>query len=418
LYRFWVKIFALAFGMGVVSGVVLSYQFGTNWSAFSDKVGNVLGPLLGYEVMTAFFLESSFLGIMLFGWHKVSPRMHFFSTVVVAIGTLISAFWILAANSWMQTPSGFEITAEGLYQPVDWLSIIFNPSFIYRFAHMTLATYLATAFLVGGVAAWYLRRGVFVRHARIMFSMAMLMAVFVTPLQVVVGDLHGLNTFKHQPAKVAAIEGTWEDEKGSPLRLWGWPDEKAEKTLYSLEIPKLSSLILTHHWEGEVKGLKNWPPEDRPPVPAVFFSFRVMVGIGLLMFLTGLFAVILFLRGKLLTTRWFQGWCMLLTPAGFIAILAGWFVTEIGRQPYIVYGFLRVKEAISPITAAQVWISLPLFVVVYTFVFGAGFYYIYRLLRKGPVLKEEPFLPSPAPAAFSEIFYLSKKDRLLHDARA
>jgi cytochrome d ubiquinol oxidase subunit I len=387
----WVKIFAVTFGMGVVSGVVLSYQFGTNWSVFSDKVGNVLGPLLGFEVLTAFFLEASFLGIMLFGWNRVSPRMHFASTVIVALGTLISAFWILSANSWMQTPQGFTVGEGGRLFPTNWIQIIFNPSFPYRLVHMILAAYLTTAFVVGGIGAYYLWRNRHLAHARVMFSMAMLMAVFVAPLQPIVGDMHGLNTLEHQPVKVAAMEGLWETQRGAPLKLFGWPDQTEEQTKYALEIPKLTSLILTHDLNGEVKGLKDWPREERPPVVWVFWSFRVMVGIGVLMVLTGLFAAILFWRKRLFSTRWFQYWCMALTPSGFIAVLAGWFVTEIGRQPYVVYGVMRTAEAASPVLGSQVAISLAAFVVVYTFVFGAGSYYILRLIHKGPGVREEKY---------------------------
>jgi cytochrome d ubiquinol oxidase subunit I len=389
VYRMWVKIFAVTFGMGVVSGVVLSYQFGTNWSQFSDKVGNVLGPLLGYEVLTAFFLEASFLGVMLFGWGRVSPKMHFASTLIVAIGTLISAFWILSANSWMQTPQGFRIGEGGILYPTDWIAVIFNPSFPFRLAHMIIAAYLTTAFVVGGVGAFYLFRKKHVQHARIMFGMAMLMAVFVAPLQLVIGDLHGLNTLKHQPAKVAAMEGLWETQRGAPLKLFGLPDEEAEETRYAIEIPKLSSLILTHTLDGEVRGLKAWPKEERPPVAVVFWSFRVMVGIGVLMILTGVMAVVLFFRKRLFDSRWFQLWCMALTPAGFVAVLAGWFVTEVGRQPYIVYGVMRTIEAASPVSATQVGLSLTAFVVTYLLVFGAGVYYIARLVAKGPVEQTE-----------------------------
>jgi len=384
LYRMWVKIFAVTFGMGVVSGVVLSYQFGTNWSAFSDRAGNVIGPLLGYEVLTAFFLEASFLGVMLFGWNRVSPRMHFASTVIVAFGTLLSSFWILSANSWMQTPQGFRLDADGLFYPTDWIQVIFNPSFPYRFAHMVLAAYLTTAFVVGGVGAFYLFRNRNIQHARVMLGMAMIMAVFVAPLQPIVGDLHGLNTLEHQPAKVAAMEGLWETQRGAPLVLFGWPDEAREETLYALEIPKLSSLILTHELDGEVRGLKNWPRDERPPVAWVFWSFRVMVGIGVLMVLTGIMAVLLFWRKRLFTTRWFLVWCVALTPSGFITVLAGWFVTEIGRQPYIVYGIMRTAEAVSPVDAANIVISLLAFIAAYTFIFGAGSYYVLRLIAKGP----------------------------------
>jgi len=384
VYRMWVKIFAVTFGMGVVSGVVMSYQFGTNWSVFSDKVGNVIGPLLGYEVLTAFFLEASFLGIMLFGWNRVSRKMHFASTVIVAFGTLLSSFWILAANSWMQTPQGHRVGEFGIFYPTDWLQVIFTPSFPYRLAHMVVAAYLTTAFVVGGIGAYYLWRKRHVKHARVMFGMAMIMAIFVAPLQPVIGDLHGLNTLTHQPAKVAAMEGLWETQRGAPLKLFGWPDQQQERTKYALEIPKLSSLILTHELDGEVKGLKEWPRDERPPVAWVFWSFRIMVGIGILMVATGFIAAVLFLRKKLFDTRWFQLWCMALTPSGFIAVLAGWFVTEIGRQPYIVYGALRTADAVSPVVGPNIALSLLAFIVTYTFVFGAGSYYILRLIGKGP----------------------------------
>ena len=391
IYRMWVKIFAVAFGMGVVSGVVMSYQFGTNWSVFSDRVGNVIGPLLGFEVMTAFFLEASFLGIMLFGWNRVSPKMHFASTLIVAFGTLLSAFWILSANSWMQTPQGFTVGDDGRLFPADWIQIIFNPSFPYRFVHMILAAYLTTACVVGGIGAYYLWHSRHVKHARIMFGMAMLMAVFVAPLQPVVGDLHGLNTLEHQPAKVAAMEGLWETERGAPLKLFGWPDQEEERTEYALEIPKLSSLILTHDLDGEVRGLKEWPKDERPPVAWVFWSFRVMVGIGMLMVITGIIAAVLFWRKKLFDTRWFQYWCMALTPSGFVAVLAGWFVTEIGRQPYIVYNVIRTAESVSPVVGPNVALSLLAFIIAYTLIFGAGTYYILRLIQEGPGTREKDY---------------------------
>jgi len=390
IYRFWVKIFAVTFGMGVVSGVVMSYQFGTNWSLFADNTANVLGPLLGFEVLTAFFLEASFLGIMLFGWGRVSQRMHFISTCIVAVGTLISAFWILSANSWMQTPQGFEIAADGRFYPLNWLEIIFNPSFPYRLAHMVTAAYLTTAFVIGGTAAFYLWNKRYIPQARIMLGMATLMAVFVTPIQIYLGDLHGLNTLQHQPMKVAAMEGVWETEKGAALRLFGWPDEKSEETKYAIEIPKLASLILTHDLNGEIKGLKAWPKADRPPVAAIFWSFRVMVGIGLLMMTMGVLSVIQYYRGKLFETKWLQALWMLMMPSGFIAILAGWFVTEIGRQPYTVYGLLRTAESVSPaILGPQVAISLLAFIVVYCLIFSAGSYYILRLIGKGMPIAED-----------------------------
>ena len=384
VYRMWVKIFAVTFGMGVVSGVVMSFQFGTNWSRFADAGGSVLGPLLGYEVLTAFFLEASFLGVMLFGWNRVSQKMHFASTVIVAAGTLISAFWILSANSWMQTPQGFRIGSEGLLYPTSWLQIIFTPSFPFRFVHMITAAYLTTAFTVAGIGAFYLWRQRHVHHARVMFGMAMIMAIFVAPMQLLFGDQHGLNTVKHQPAKVAAIEGLWETRTGAPLVLFGWPDQEEETTKYAIEIPKMSSLILTHSFNGEVKGLKEWPAEDRPPAAVVFWAFRLMVGLGMLMIATGVIAIVLYFRKRLFDTRWFQYWCMALTPAGFVSVLAGWFVTEVGRQPWIVHGLMRTQEATSPVIGTSIAISLAAFIIVYVFVFGAGSYYILRLIGKGP----------------------------------
>lgn len=383
IYKFWVKIFAISFAMGVVSGVVMSYQFGTNWSRFSEIAGNIMGPLLSYEVLTAFFLEASFLGIMLFGWNKVGPKLHFVATLAVAVGTLISTFWILSANSWMQTPQGHEII-DGIFHPVDWWAIIFNPSFPYRLVHMTLAAYLTTCFVIGGVSAWYLWRGVHVRLARIMFSQATAFAMIVAPAQIVAGDFHGLNTLEHQPVKVAAMEGHW--ETGTvPLLLFAVPDEEAEENHYEVAIPHLGSLILTHSLDGTVTGLKDFPPQDRPPVGWVFYAFRIMVGIGVLMVFVGLFSLYLRWRGRLYDTRWFQYLCMAMTPAGFVAILAGWTVTEVGRQPYVVYGLLRTADAVSPVPGASVATSLALFMIAYAAVFGAGTYYLLRLIGHGPV---------------------------------
>ena len=391
VYRMWVKIFAVTFGMGVVSGVVMPFQFGTNWSRFTDVGGNIIGPLLGYEVLTAFFLEASFLGIMLFGWNRVSPKMHFASTVIVAVGTLISAFWILSVNSWMQTPQGFRVGADGLLHPTSWLEIIFNPSFPYRFVHMITAAYLTTAFTVAGIGAYYLWRQRHVQHARVMFGMAMIMAIFVAPMQLFFGDLHGLNTFKHQPAKLAAMEGLWETQSGAPLVLFALPDQEAETNRFAIEIPKLSSLIITHSLDGEIKGLKEWPKDERPPVALVFWAFKIMVGLGSLMVLTGLVALILHFKKQLFDTRWFQLWCMALTPAGFIAVLAGWHVTEVGRQPWIVQGLMRTSDATSPVAGTSLAISLIAFVIVYIFVFGAGSYYILKLIGKGPEGKPEAY---------------------------
>lgn len=384
IYKFWVKIFAVAFGMGVVSGVVMSYQFGTNWSVFSDKTANVLGPLLGFEVLTAFFLEASFLGIMLFGWGRVSPRMHFVSTCIVAVGTLISAFWILSANSWMQTPQGFEVMADGRLMPTNWLEVIFNPSFPYRFMHMIIAAYLTTAFVVGGVGAFYLWNKRHIPQARIMLGMAVIMAALVAPTQLFVGHMHGENTMHYQPAKVAAMEGNWDHTTNAPLYLFGWPDQKAEETKYGITIPGGASWVLTGDVNGEIPNLKSFVPEDRPPVAWVFWSFRVMVGLGMLMIFIGAVSAVQYFRGKLFESRWLHGWWMLMMPSGFVALLSGWFVTEIGRQPWTAYGVIRTAESVSPaILGPQVAWSLLAFVVMYTFVFGAGSYYILKLIGKG-----------------------------------
>jgi cytochrome d ubiquinol oxidase subunit I len=384
IYKFWVKIFAVAFGMGVVSGVVMSYQFGTNWSLFSDKTANVLGPLLGFEVLTAFFLEASFLGIMLFGWRRVSKKMHFASTCIVAGGTLLSAFWILSANSWMQTPQGFEVMADGRLMPTDWIEVIFNPSFPYRFAHMVIAAYLTTAFVVGGVGAFYLWNKRHIPQARIMLGMAVIMAALVAPTQLFVGHMHGENTMHHQPAKVAAMEGNWDHTTNAPLYLFGWPDQEAEETKYGITIPGGASWVLTGDVNGEIPNLKSFAPEDRPPVSPVFWSFRVMVGLGVLMILIGVVSAVEYFRGKLFESRWLHGWWMLMMPSGFVALLAGWFVTEIGRQPWTAYDVIRTAESVSPaILGPQVAWSLLAFVVMYTFVFGAGSYYILKLIGKG-----------------------------------
>jgi cytochrome d ubiquinol oxidase subunit I len=385
LFRLWVKAFALSFGMGVVSGIVLSYQFGTNWSVFADKTGPVLGPLMGYEVLTAFFLEAGFLGIMLFGTNRVPKSLHFAATVVVAIGALLSAFWILAANSWMQTPAGYAVNDAGQFVPVDWLAVIFNPSFPYRLVHMVLAAYLATAFVVGATGAFHLIHGRGGPMARTMFSMAMWMATLVAPLQALVGDQHGLNTFEHQPAKVAAMEGHFEAaQRGAPLILFGWPDMEAGETRFAISIPKAGSLILTHELEGLVRGLKSWSREDWPRVAIVFWSFRIMVGLGLLMIGTGFFSLWLRWRGRLYDTPLFGRWCLLMGPSGFVALLAGWFVTETGRQPYTVYGLLRTADSVSPIGTPGVALSLLAFVVVYLIVFGTGIWYLLRLLGANP----------------------------------
>lgn len=389
LYHFWAKIFAVNFGMGVVSGLVMAYQFGTNWSAFSDFAGSVTGPLLAYEVLTAFFLEAGFLGVMLFGWSRVGPGLHFFSTIMVAIGTLISTFWILASNSWMQTPQGFEIV-DGRVIPVDWFAVVFNPSFPYRLAHMATAAFLATAFFVGASAAWHLLRGRDTPAMRKMFSMALWMALLVAPVQAVIGDFHGLNTLEHQPAKIAAIEGHWDNSSGepTPLILFGWPDMEREETRFKVEVPYLGSLILTHSLDKQVPALKEFAKEDRSNSTIVFWSFRVMVAMGMLMILAGLWSLWLRWRGSLYQSRPFLYFCLWMGPSGLIAILAGWFTTEIGRQPWVVYGLMRTADGVSIHSAAQLGITLVLFVVVYFAVFGAGMSYVMRLVRKGPVSGE------------------------------
>ena len=396
LFNYWKKIFAVTFGMGVVSGIVMSYQFGTNWSVFSDKTGPILGPLMGYEVMTAFFLEAGFLGIMLFGMARVGRPLHFFATCMVAGGTLLSSFWILAANSWMQTPQGFELNAAGQFVATDWFKVIFNPSFPYRLVHMVLAAYLTTAFVVGAVGALHLRRDFTNRGARVMFSMAMWMAALVAPLQIAAGDFHGVNTLEHQPAKIAAMEGHFETRSGAPLILFGIPDMAAETTRYAVEIPKLGSLILTHEINGTVKGLKEWPKAERPNALILFFSFRMMVAIGMAMAGLGLWSLYQRWRGELFRGRLFLLAALCMGPSGFGAVLAGWVTTEAGRQPYTVYGLLRTADSVSPVDAAAIGFSLIAFILVYFSVFGAGLFYILRLMNKAPEA-HEPDLAQDGP---------------------
>ena len=388
LFKYWLKIFAIAFAMGVVSGIVMSYQFGTNWSVFSDKTGPILGPLMGYEVLSAFFLEAGFLGIMLFGLDRVGKKLHFTATLLVAFGTFSSAFWILSVNSWMQTPAGYAINEVGQFVPKDWFEIVFNPSFPYRLVHMVLAAYLTTALVVGAVGAWHLLREHTNAHARIMLSMAMWMAAIVAPMQIFAGDLHGLNTLAHQPAKVAAMEGHFETRRGQPLILFGIPDMEAEETKYAVKIPKLGSYILTHDWDGEVKGLKAWPKEDRPNAGIVFWSFRVMVGLGFAMAGLGLWSLWCRFRQTLYRPGLLHWAAIAMGPSGFIAVLAGWITTEVGRQPYTVYGLLRTSQSASPVDAPAVAASLLAFVVVYFILFGAGTYYILRLMSHAPVKGE------------------------------
>ncbi len=384
LSEFWTRIFAISFGMGVVSGVVMSFQFGTNWSRLSDSAGNVLGPLLNYEVASAFFLEATFLGVLLFGRRRVAPGMHFAAACMVALGTLLSAFWILSANSWMQTPAGFEMR-DGTFFVTSWWNVVFNPSFPYRFAHMVTAAFLTTAFVVAGVSAWHLLEGRIVPHARIGFSMAMGLITVLAPLQILLGDLHGLNTLEHQPAKVAAMEGHWQPKQGAPLILFALPDQAAATNHYEVKVPKLGSLILTHSLDGQVPGLSQWPPADRPYVPLVFFAFRLMVGLGLLMLGVAAAGLWLRLRGQLYEAGWFLKVAIACSPIGFIALLAGWVTTEAGRQPWVVYGLMRTAEAVTPaVTGAAALTSLTAFVIVYALIFPAGVYYMLRLVQRGP----------------------------------
>ncbi len=386
LFAYWKKIFAIAFGMGVVSGIVMSYQFGTNWSVFSDRAGPVIGPLMAYEVLSAFFLEAGFLGIMLFGRDRVGPGLHMFATGMVAFGTLLSATWILSVNSWMHTPAGFSIDeATGQFVPEDWWAIVFNPSFPYRLMHMVLAAYLTTALVVGGTAAWHLLRHDDNAPARRSFSMAMWMLLLVAPLQIVAGDFHGINTLEHQPQKVMAMEGHYDSHVGgAPLILFGIPNPAEKRIDYAVEIPKLSSLILKHDLNADLAGLDTIPDEDEPPVMIVFFSFRVMVGLGFAMLGLALWGGWARWRGRLYDSPLLHRAATAMGPMGFVAVLAGWITTEVGRQPFTVYGLMRTSESLAPVSAPAVAASLVGFIVVYFFVFGAGVYYILRLLHSAP----------------------------------
>ena len=397
LFRYWLKIFAITFAMGVVSGIVMSYQFGTNWSVFSDKAGPVIGPLMAYEVLTAFFLEAGFLGVMLFGLERVGKKLHFVATLMVAIGTAISAFWIMSVNSWMQTPVGYAINAEGQFVPAaGWMEIIFNPSFPFRLAHTLTAAYLTTALVVGAVGAWHLLKGRDNPAVRKMFSMAMWMAAIVAPIQIVVGDLHGLNTWQHQPVKVLAMEGHFKSyPEGAPFILFGMPNDRDGRVDFPIEIPGLTSLLLEHDLRAPIEGLSAIPPSERPPVAIVFWSFRVMVGLGMLMFALGLLSLWMRWRKRLYESRLLHRFALIMGPAGFVAVIAGWITTEVGRQPYVIYGLLRTADAVSPIDAPAVGASLLAFVIVYFAVFGAGTWYILRLMGQAPHAGEEAPLEAP-----------------------
>lgn len=386
LFFFWQKIFAVSFGMGVVSGIVMAFQFGTNWPRLSQIAGTVIGPLLTYEVLTAFFLEASFLGVMMFGWGRVSPRLHFFSTCMVALGTLFSTFWILASNSWLHTPAGYE-TINGVVHPVDWFEVVFNPSFPYRLAHMAIGSFITTCFVVGGVGAWYLRRKEHVEAGRKMLGAAVIFAAITVPVQIFVGDMHGLNTLKHQPMKIAAVEAHWhqgQEGEGVPLVVFAVPNEKEERNDLEIAIPRVGSLILTHSMDGTFAPLTSVPASERPPVTPVFFAFRIMVGIGTLMLLLAWLSAFTLARRKLFDSgALLRAWNWML-PSGFVALVAGWFVTEMGRQPWIVYGVLRTADAVGPQTAWMTAISLAVYVAGYAFVFGWGIWYLVKILRHGP----------------------------------
>lgn len=388
LSQFWLRIFAISFGMGVVTGIVMPFQFGTNWSRFSDAAGNVISPLLAYEGLTAFFLEATFLGVLLFGRKLVPPFVHFIAAVLVAVGTLSSAFWILATNSWMQTPGGYELI-DGRYFPKDWFDIVFSSSFPYRLAHTVSAFYVTTAFVVLGVGAYTVRRGQALAEGRVMLRLALWFLMIFVPLQIVLGDMHGLNTLEHQPAKLAAIEGLWDGGHGVPASIIGWPDQGAERNLDEIAIPKLGSLYLTHSWDGAVKGLKDFPPDQRPPVGIVYFSFRIMVGIGLLMLTVVAAGLVLMARGLLDQAGWYLRLCELTSCLGFIAVIAGWTTTEVGRQPWTVYGLLRTADSMSPsLAGSDVALSLLLYVAVYLVIHPLGLLAMLRIVWRGPARSE------------------------------
>ena len=383
LAQFWTKVFAVVFGMGVVSGIVMSFQFGTNWSNFSYATSNFLGPILSYEVVTAFFLEAAFLGVLLFGRNKVPQGVHLFAAIMVAIGTFISSFWILSANSWMQTPAGYELI-DGRFHITSWLEAIFNPSFWYRFVHMGMASFLTGGFVVAGVSAWYLLRNRDVEANKKALSMCLWLLLFLTPAQALIGDFHGLNTLEHQPTKVAAMEGNWETRSNVPLLLFALPDQENQTNRFELGIPNMASIILKHSADGVIPGLSDVAPEEQPPVALVFWSFRVMVGIGFLMIGVALLGLILRRKGRIFESPLFLKTlvAMIITP--FVAVLAGWIVTEAGRAPWLVYGVMTHAQGLTPsLTGAMALFTLIGYVAVYSVVFVVGVYYLTRVVRNG-----------------------------------
>lgn len=384
-YRFWVKIFALTFALGVVSGITMSFQFGTNWPGFMETVGNIAGPLLGYEVLTAFFLEATFLGIMLFGINRVPPKIHTLATFIVTLGTTLSSFWILSLNSWMQTPTGFEMI-DGVAYPTDWWAIIFNPSFPYRFTHMLLASGITASFLIAGISAYRLLRGDTKRAPKLTLKVAIISAMILSPIQAVVGDFHGLNTLEYQPQKIAAMEAVWETEKGAPLVLFALPSEEDKTNHFEISIPNLASIILTHEVNGEIKGLNEFENEH-PPVAPVFFSFRIMVGLGVLMIVIATLAC-WFLYKKANLPAWLLKALVAMTFSGWVATLAGWYVAEIGRQPYIVSGILKVSDAATTIAPANVGFTLTMYLLVYGFLLVAYIRTIFLMARRAIEIEE------------------------------
>jgi cytochrome bd ubiquinol oxidase subunit I len=380
---FWTKIFSISFGMGVVSGIIMPFQFGTNWSQYADATANILSPLFAYEGLTAFFLEAAFLGVLLFGRKLVPPWVHFFAAVMVAMGTLFSSFWILAANSWMQTPVGYEMIG-GRFFPKDWMQIIFNPSFPYRLAHTVTGFYVTTGFVVAGVAAWLIRRNRDSEEARVMLSTTLWLLLALVPLQIFLGDQHGLNTLEYQPTKLAAIEARWDTAARVPLTLFAIPDEANETNRLSIEIPVLGSLILTHDPNGTVHGLKDVPAGDRPPVAIPFFAFRIMVGIGLILLAVAFIGNALRAGGRLYRNDLYLRACEWVAPLGFVAVLAGWVTTEVGRQPWTVYGLLRTADSVSPsLTTTDVAISFAGYIVAYLIMFPAGIWLMAGIVRRG-----------------------------------
>ncbi len=382
--QYWTKIFALTFGMGVVSGIVMEFQLGTNWSGYTNAVGSVLGPLFTYEVLTAFFIEAGFLGIMIFGWNRVSSWLHYVSTLLVVIGVTLSAFWINSANSWMQTPAGVHVV-DGKFVVDNWFDVIFNPSVILRFSHMMLAAYLCTAFVISAISAHYLIKNLYNEFSKKCFSFALLAITVLIPVQIYLGDMSGLLILKHQPIKTAAMEANWEARHGAPLLLFALPNQKEEKNNFEIGIPKLGSFINTHDWNGELPGLKSVSPENRPNVFVVFWTFRIMVFLGFTMLFVAIIHLILRARSRLYSTNWFLKLCRLIAPIGFIALITGWITTEVGRQPWVVHGLLRTADAVSPVPVRNVIISLALILIVYGIIFGLFYFmYLFKTIRKGP----------------------------------